>query len=465
MYDKKTKIVVTIGPSTWDPEVMKNMIESGMNCARVNGAFADREELEKVTNLVRNISSEVSLMIDVKGPQIRLNKFAEAKELKIGDIIEIGSSDQAEIYPLSYPDLYKYLTVGQKIIGGDGDVEMVVKEIKDGVMYCEVTYGNILKPAKGITVPNAKYAATTLTEKDIENIGHCNDLGWDFVSASFIRSAAAAKEVRTAMGANTKMKLIAKIENQAGVDNIDEILPEVDGIMIGRGDLGLQLGLEKVPMVQRMLIKKCNDAGKPVITATQMFESMITNPRPTRAEVNDVATAILLRTDSIMLSAETTTGEYPVEAVQYMKKIANEIEPQVEPQIIEARTGGPIATDALTKAVAQMAIEMDKEVDVVIVVSRTGRTARTIGRHCIKQPMYVFVSDEVYLRELSISKGVNRAFVLDRVEKNRDSAVQAVLDKASELNLFKAGQRVLLISKTPVGGEEYFPNVFEVINV
>jgi pyruvate kinase len=218
-------------------------------------------------------------------------------------------------------------------------------------------------------------------------------------------------------------------------------------------------------LVQRMLIEKSVKVGKPVITATQMLESMITNPRPTRAEVNDVATAILLGTDSVMLSGESSAGSYPIEAVSFLTRIANEIEPNVEPRIIQERTGGPLTTEALTKAVAQMCIELDKEIDAVIVVSRTGRTARTIGRHGIKQPMYVFVSSEDYLRELSISKGINKAFVLDAVQKNRDSAVQSVLDKSAELGLFKSGQKVLFISKTPVGGEEYFPNVFEVIKV
>ncbi|MEP7104032.1 MAG: pyruvate kinase [Candidatus Dojkabacteria bacterium] len=462
-YNKKTKIVVTIGPSTWDPTVMKNMIESGMNVARVNGAFADREELEKVSKLVRDVSDRVSLMIDVKGPQIRLNKFAEEKHLNIGDPVIIGSSDKDEIYPLSYPDLYKYLKAGQRIIVGDGDTELIIKEIKDGQMHCEVTYGNVLKPAKGITIPNAEYGATTLTEKDKENIKHCIDLNWDFVSASFIRSAAAAKEVRAVMG--DKMKLIAKIENQQGVDNIDEILPEVDGIMIGRGDLGLQLGLEKVPMVQRMLIRKCNEAGKPVITATQMFESMISNPRPTRGEVNDVATAILLRTDAIMLSAETTTGEYPVEAVKYMTKIATEIEPQIEPQIVKYKAHSTNSTDALTKAAAELCINSEDEISKVIVVSKSGTTARLLGRHSIKQPIYAFVSSDFYMRTLMLSKGIFNAFVQEETHTDRDAAIKSIVEKSLKEGFVNKGEKVLLICKTPFGGGEYFPNIFEVINI
>lgn len=463
-YSKKTKIVCTIGPSSWDPEVMKKMIEAGMNCARVNGAFADKAELDKVTKLVRDVSNEVALMMDVKGPEVRMNKFAEAKKIQPGDQIQIGNDETSEVYPANYKDLYKNLQAGQRLVVGDGDTELVLKEIRGDKMICEVVYGELLKPGKALNLPGADFATSALTEKDIENLKHSIELGWDFVSASFIQSAEAAREVKKYLeGSN--MKLIAKIEDGSGVENIDEILEVVDGVMVARGGLGVELGLEKVPMAQMLLIEKAVAAGKPVITATQMLESMITNPRPTRAEVNDVATAIMLGTDSVMLSGESSAGAYPVEAVKFLTKIACEIEPQLEPEIIDEATGGPLATDALTKSVADMAIELADEIDAVIVVSRTGRTARTIGRHGIKQPMYAFVSAENYVRELAISKGVNRAFVLDKTQKNRDAAIQEAIDYAKELGIVESGQKILFVSKTPVGGEEYFPNVFEVIQI
>ena len=464
MNDKKTKIVCTIGPSSWDPAVMRKMIEAGMNCARVNGAFADEAELDKVTKLVRDVSSEVSLMMDVKGPEVRMNKFAAAKAVNPGDEIIIGNDESSEIHPGNYKDLYKNLKVGQRVVNGDGDTELVIKEIKEDKMYCEVVFGELLKPGKAMNLPGADFATSALTEKDIVNLKHSIALGWDFVSASFIQNAQSAKDVKKLLeGSN--MKLIAKIEDEMGVQNIDEIMEVVDGIMVARGGLGVELGLEKVPMVQRLLIEKSIAAGKPVITATQMLESMITNPRPTRAEVNDVATAILLGTDSVMLSGESSAGSYPIEAVSFMTKIANEIEPQLKPRIVEERTGGPIATEALTKAVAQICIEMGKEINAVIVVSRTGRTARTIGRHSINQPMYAFVSSEDYVREASISKGIVRAFVWSNTQKNRDTAVMEVINKSKELGIVKSGETVLFVSKTPIGGEEYFPNVFEVVKV
>jgi pyruvate kinase len=463
-YQKKTKIVCTIGPSSWDQEVMRKMIEAGMNCARVNGAFADEAELDKVTQLVRNVSDEVALMMDVKGPEVRMNKFAEAKKIKPGDEIVIGNTSSDEIYPGNYTDLYKHLAAGQRIVIGDGDTELKIKEIKGDKMICTVLYGEVLKPGKAMNLPGAEYASSTLTEKDITNLKYSISLGWDYVSASFIQSAEAARTIRKYLEGSS-MKLIAKIEDQQGVDNIDEILKEVDGVMIARGGLGVELGLEKVPMVQKLLIEKCVAAGKPVITATQMLESMTYNPRPTRAEVNDVANAIMKGTDAVMLSGESSAGNYPVETVAFMTKIALEIEPQLKPEIISEKTGGALATDALTTSVAQMCIEMGDAIDAVIVVSRTGRTVRTLARHGIKQPLYAFTSAKNFVRELAISKGPTKSFLLDKIEKNRDDAVNKVMEYAKDLGIIQTGQNILFVSKTPVNGEEYFPNVFEVIKV
>lgn len=463
-YDKKTKIVCTIGPSSWDPEVMKKMIDAGMNCARVNGAFADEAELDKVTKLVRDVSSEVALMMDVKGPEVRMNKFAEVKKIQPGDEIIIGNGSDSEIYPGNYSDLYKQIKQGQRIVIGDGDTELVVDRIEGDKMITKVVYGEFLKPGKALNFPGGAYTSETLTQKDITNLKHSIKLGWDFVSASFIQTADAAREIRKHLeGSN--MKLIAKIEDGQGVENIDAILKEVDGIMVARGGLGVELGLEKVPMVQRLLIEKSIAAGKPVITATQMLESMTTNPRPTRAEVNDVATAIMLGSDSVMLSGESSAGQYPVETVDFMAKIAKEVESQTKPEIVNIRTDGPITTDSISKAAAQLAIEMDTELDAVIVVTRSGRTARLIARNRIKQPLYAFVSSEEFVKELALSKGVNRAMYQEAMSGDRDNAINRILTRALELNIVSSGQNILFVSRTPVAGGEYFPNVFEIIKV
>lgn len=322
---RHTQIICTIGPASWDPAVMKQMIEAGMNVARVNGAFADTAELDKVTKLVRDVSRDVKLMMDVKGPEVRMNKFTEPIKLHPGMPIDIGSTTDAAIYPANYPEVYKFVHPGQDIVVGDGDVQLEVESISDGVMHCSVTYGEELKPGKALNFPGVRYTSDVLTPKDIENLKHAQSLGWEFVSASFIQNAEAARTIRNELN-GSQMRLIAKIEDQEGVNNIDQILAEVDGIMVARGGLGVELGLEKVPMVQRHLIKDALLHNKPAIAATQMLESIIYNPRPTRAEVNDVATAVLLGASAVMLSGETSAGKYPVEAVKWMAKIIDEIE-------------------------------------------------------------------------------------------------------------------------------------------
>lgn len=463
-YDKKTKIVCTIGPSSWDPEVMRKMIEAGMNVARVNGAFADEAELDKVTKLVRDVSNEVGLMMDVKGPEVRMNKFAEAKVIQPGDEIIIGNTSADEIYPGNYTDLYKHLKPGQRVVIGDGDVELVIKEIKGDKMHCEVVFGELLKPGKALNLPGAEFATSALTEKDIANLKHSIKLGWDFVSASFIQSAEAAREVKKYLE-GSHMKLIAKIEDQRGVDNIDEIIDECEGIMIARGGLGVELGLEKVPMIEKMLIEKCNKVGKPVITATQMLESMITNPRPTRAEVNDAAVAVLMGSDNLMLSGESSAGKYPIEAVKELTKISLEIEQHIEPAIIKYKSYASDTVDALTKAAAEVCIDLEHEIDAVIVASRTGLTARLVARHRIKQPIYAFVSDDVYMRRLSLCKGVNRGFTYKKSFKDRDIAIKDLIQESLSQGIVTENSKILVIGRTLAEFGEYFPNIFEVVKV
>jgi len=462
---KKTKIVCTIGPSSWDPKVMADMISSGMNCARVNGAFADEAELDKVTKLVRDVSNEVSLMMDVKGPEVRMNKFAAPKPIKPGDEIIIGNNDSSEVYPANKKDLYQVLKAGQRLVVGDGDVEMTIKKIEGDKVYCEVVFGELLKPGKALNFPGAVISTESLTEKDIANLKHSLGLDWDFVSASFIQNADSAREVKKFLeGSN--MKLIAKIEDQQGVDNIDEILQEVEGIMVARGGLGVELGLEKVPMVQKMLIAKANAVGKPVITATQMLESMSSNPRPTRAEVNDVATAILQGTDAVMLSGESAGGKYPVEAVKELTTIALEIEQFITPAIINDKPSSSTLAEGLARAAAEMCITMETEINAVIIASRTGMTPRSIGRHKIKQPIYAFVSSESFMRRTTLNKGVVKAFVLEKFgSKDRDAAVKELISESLKRGIVNEDDTVLVIGKTPPSTEQFYPSIFEVAKV
>lgn len=460
----RTKIVCTIGPSTWDENTLRQMIDNGMTCARVNGAFADPQELDKVANLIRSISPKVSLMVDVKGPEIRLNKFPEVKKIKAGDIVEIGNDESSEMYPANYKDVYTFVQPNQRIVIGDGDTELKIKEIRGTLMLCEVVYGKQIKPGKALNLPGVNYSTEVLTPKDKENLQHAIQTGWDFVSASFIRNKESAQLIKNFIN-SAPMQLIAKIEDEEGVNNIDEILEVVDGVMIARGGLGVEAGLEKMGLFQRTLTQKCKEAGKPSITATQMLESMTENPRPTRAEASDATTAVLLGTDSLMLSGETSSGLYPVEAVKFLSSIITTVHPTIQPHIINKRSCYSSTTEGLTNAAAELCMSLQNEIAGIVVVTFTGATARLLSRHELKQPIYAFTKNEHLVRTLSIVKNVVEAFSFDGMNTHdRDSAVEYILNKIRELSLFTSGQKILLMGKGHKN-EAYFPNIFEILEV
>lgn len=447
----KTKIVCTIGPASWDPQIIKKMIENGMDCARVNGAFADPEELDKVKSLIREFSNDVSLMLDVKGPEVRLNKFANAKEINPTDEIIIGNDESDEIYPANFKDVYSFVKKGQSIVVGDGDVELFIKEIKDKKIICEVVYGQVLKPGKALNFPGMTVSTDVLTDQDKINIEHAKKTDWDFVSASFIQNADSAKEINKRLeGSN--LKLIAKIEDQNGIDNIDEILEEVYGIMVARGGLGVELGLEKVPAVTELLTKKANESGKPVITATQMLESMTANPRPTRAEVNDVADAVSQGTDAVMLSAESASGKYPAEAVAELETIARESEKAIEPLIID---------DGVASAVTELCLDTDQGITKVFVLSKSGEDAKLIGRNRVKQEVYAFVENEFDVRTLTLSKGIVKSFVYNSLEGDRESKIGNLIGFAKEKGIAVSKDVILVVLEIDEGN----PELFEIVRI
>lgn len=463
ILQKKTKIVCTIGPATWDPEVMRSLIEQGMNVARVNGAFADPDELDKVRNLVRNVSDKVSLMVDVKGPEVRMNKFPKPLKIQPGDKIEIGSTEDAEIYPANYIDVYKYIDAGQRVVVGDGDVELLVDKVEGGVMYTTVVFGEEIKPGKALNLPGASYSQEILTEKDRENLEHAMRTGWDMCSASFVQDAESAQYIKDFLR-GSDMMLIAKIEDQEGVNNIDEILEVVDGVMIARGGLGVELGLENVPAVQRLLTRKCNEVGKPVITATQMLESMTYNPRPTRAEVNDVAFAVMLGSDAVMLSGESSAGEYPVEAVKTLSLIAQAAEKLVKPRVLSPEGMSSKTTDAFSRAIAEFCISLDSDIDKILVVTETGATARMITRHSVKQPVYAYTGTESVARTLMMTKGVVDTGVMRSTGNTLAEYVSSLVHAAIEDGFITKGEVVLVLSRDNIETETHYKNVFELID-
>lgn len=465
VQENKTKIVCTIGPSSWDPGIMRQMIQAGMDCARVNGAFADSSEMDKVKDLVRSISDSVSLMLDVNGQEIRLNKFDQSIPIEKAQKIVIGSNPKDDIFPVNYLDLYKYVDVGQRIYINGNDVELIVTAVEDGNIVCKVVSGDMLQPSKIINLPGCDYPSEVLTEQDKEKLRHAVVSGWDFVSPSYIEDAKSAVLVRNFIkGSN--MKIIAKIENLKGIENIEEILEIVDGIMFSKEHLKTELGEAPANVYQKRLIRKCNEAGKPIIIATEILEASSDNPVPTKAESSDVSEAIIDGADAILLSAESASGHFPVESVEAIAQIARETESKVEPKVISSRpVGASISADALTKAAASICIEMEHHVDKVVVVSKSGRTARVLARHGISQPIFAFVSKDSLARTLLLTKNISKAFQQEALDDNRDNAVNHILERAKQLGILQVNEVVLLICKTPIDGDNYFPNIFEILSV
>ena len=336
---KRTKIVCTIGPATNDVEILKKMILAGMNVARLNfshGSFADQEGFyNKIKQASAEVGLPVAILLDTQGPEIRTGKLVEnpvtlkAEETftLVNDDI-IGDNTKTSI---TYKDLYKDVEPGTTILIDDGKIELEVEKIEGKDIVCKVMNGGDLGNRKSINVPGRHINLPALKEKDINDLIDGCKYDFDYIAASFIRSADDVKAIRKVLDENggEKIKIISKIESQEGIDNFDEILEVSDGIMVARGDMGVEIPMEEVPIVQKQLIKKCNTAGKIVITATQMLESMTTNPRPTRAEVSDVANAIFDLTGAVMLSGESAMGKYPVQCVETMSRIAHSIEKQI----------------------------------------------------------------------------------------------------------------------------------------
>ncbi|MFR5684988.1 MAG: pyruvate kinase, partial [Clostridia bacterium] len=338
---RKTKIVCTIGPASESEETLRKMMKAGMNVTRINfshGSMVD--QIEKVNTIKRvreELNLPVALLLDTQGPEIRTGKLEGIEQpvyLEAGNKFVLVNEDiigNVERTSVSYKNLYKDVKVGTSILVDDGAIELKVEEIVGKDIHCKVVNGGKLGNRKSINVPGTHVSIPNLSEKDYRDLADCAKEGFDYVAASFIRSAKDVLDIRKVLDDNggNNIKIISKIESTEGVENFDEILAASDGIMVARGDLSVEIPMEDVPILQKQMIKKCNRAGKPVITATQMLESMQHNPRPTRAEVSDVANAIFDMTGAIMLSGESAMGEYPVECVKTMERIANKIEDNI----------------------------------------------------------------------------------------------------------------------------------------
>ncbi len=409
---KHTKIVATISDQRCDVEFVEALYKAGMNVARLNTAHMPEEGLTRVVNNIRTVSNRIGILMDTKGPEIRTTPAQAPIDFKTGDIVKVMGNPEGETSKdcicVSYPNFVNDLSVGSNILIDDGDLELTVTEKHADYLLCEICNDSILGSRKSINVPGVRINLPSLTEKDRKNIDWAIENDLDFIAHSFVRNKQDVMDIQRILDEhNSPIKIIAKIENQEGVDNIDEILEAAYGIMIARGDLGIEIPAEKIPGIQRVLIRKCVEAKKPVIVATQMLHSMINNPRPTRAEVTDIANAIYYRTDALMLSGETAYGKYPIEAVQTMTKVAREAE---KTKLAANDIRVPIEGNDLdvTSFLAKQAVKSSNKLHVkaIITDSYSGKTARYLAAFRGTSTVYAICYNDRTMRMLALSYGV-----------------------------------------------------------
>lgn len=457
---RKTKIVCTLGPATNDVEIMKQLIQNGMDAARINfshGTYETHAEtIAKLKQAREELNAPIPLILDTKGPEIRVKTFKEDKvRLEEDATFTLTTRDvegDVNIVSVTYADLPKDVHRGSRILIDDGLIELKVEDITETDVVCKVINGGVVKSRKGVNLPGVEVNLPSLMEKDIEDLKFGVENGFDIVAASFIRSAEDVLKIRRVLEENGggQMHIISKIENQQGVENIDKILEASDGIMVARGDLGVEIPPEEVPLVQKILIAKANCIGKPVITATQMLESMVHSPRPTRAEANDVANAIFDGSDAIMLSGETAAGAYPLEAVATMARIALKAESAVDYAAKLANTTEPARvniTNAISMAACATAAEL--KTAAITTVTKSGFTARMISRYRPACPLIASTSDETVWRQMNLIWGCKP--MLYTGELPRGGVFDTALEIAVKSGLLKNGDTVVSALGMPLG--------------
>lgn len=456
---KKTKIVATIGPASESEEVLRKLFTEGVNVARLNFSHGSHQEhklkIDRIKKLRREMDIPIGIMLDTKGPEIRLGDIDGEVLLQSGEEFILTNKDllgNEKIASISYKDLYKDVRVGGKILIDDGLVELVVKEIRGEEIITEVENSGLVSSHKGVNVPGANLNLPALTERDIEDIKFGVKEDIDFIAASFVRSREDVLAIRKVLEEERDYttKIISKIESQRAVEEIDEIIEVSDGIMVARGDLGVEIETEAVPIVQKEIIKKCNIVGKTVITATQMLDSMIRNPRPTRAETNDVANAVLDGTSAVMLSGETASGKYPLEAVVTMRKILEYTENTIDhEEILENRIRD--VEKSMTNAIGRSAcvIARDLGAEAIITATTSGNTSRAIAKFRPETPIIASTPFEKIKNQLSLVWGISPVKVLNF--KDTDNLIDASMEIAVSKGFIKSGDLVVLTAGVPAG--------------
>lgn len=409
MKEKKTKIICTISDINCEVGFIRALYENGMNVARINSAHASIEGAQRIVDNIRAVSDKIGILIDTKGPEVRLTAMESSVGFAVseGDRLEIHDGpDRSCTHKVLYttcPTFVKDVPAGSHILIDDGAIDLYVESKDDNALFCEAVNNGLVKGKKSVNVPNVHISLPALTEKDKMFVNWAIDADIDFIAHSFVRSREDLLEIREILESRgSHIKIISKIENQQGIDNLDDILTYCYGVMIARGDLGVEIPAEKIPLIQKKLISRCRKRKKPVIVATQMLHSMIENPRPTRAEVTDVANAIFQSSDAIMLSGETASGKYPVEAVSTMSRIAVETEESIEtpPALDLENVTKPIA-GVLARSIVAATLKLP--VKAIIFDTWTGRTGRYLAEFRPKVPIYAMCYNSYTMRELALT--------------------------------------------------------------
>jgi pyruvate kinase len=457
---KKTKIVATIGPASESEEMLRELFKQGVNVCRMNFSHGDHAEhkvrMDRVKKVREEMGLPIAIMLDTKGPEIRLGDFKDGVvEIQQGQEFSLTTRDilgDETIISVTYKDMPRDVQVGGIILIDDGLVEFRIKEITDTDIIMEALNGGTLKNHKGVNVPNVNINLPALTDKDISDIkfGIENDV--DFIAASFVRKASDVNDIRRILEENggLNIDIISKIENQQGLDNIAEIIHVSDGIMVARGDLGVEVPTEEIPLIQKDLIRMCNKAGKPVITATQMLDSMIRNPRPTRAEVTDVANAIIDGSSAVMLSGETAAGKYPLEAVRTMYNIAINTENSLDyKEMLKVRSidNDITTTNAISKATVNTASDLGAKA--IITATSSGYTSKAISKFKPRAPIIAATTKKSVVRKMALEWGVYP--VLAPESKSTDEVIELSIKSSLDAGYVDEGDLVVITAGIPVG--------------
>lgn len=457
---RRTKIVCTLGPSSNTVEDIDRLYRAGMNVVRINFSHGSHEGHKRTIGYVREVANKhkysIPVLMDLQGPKIRVGSMKDgAQVIKEGDIVEITSEDvegASSLIPIDYSNLLEDASEGNQILIDDGLLELKIVKKGASSLKARVVVGGTLKSRKGVNLPDVKISMSSLTEKDIEDLEFGLRVGVDFVAMSFVRSAKDVQDVISRVrAAGSNASIIAKIEKPEAVEMIDEIIEEADGIMVARGDLGIEIPSEKVPMVQKLIIDRCRAAGKPVITATQMLDSMINNPRATRAESSDVANAVMDGTDAVMLSGETAAGKYPVEAVQAMNKIIRSVEESSDrlyyslnyrkPEWKEKQVVESLAYSCVT-------IADNVEAKAISTLTHSGNTARRIAKFRPRVPIVAFTESKIVRRQLNLVWGVESVRLEELFDTDRSVKM---MEKYLENNgLVEKNDRVIIATGMPL---------------